>query len=745
MIRKLLTRLTAIAFILTGLAGIIVSVLFYYGRGLPEYDYLKHYEPPTLTQLYSKDGRVFKEYAQERRVFVPLSDMPNLLVSAFLAAEDKNFFYHCGIDFIGMFRAVITNTATSNWHSRPVGGSTVTQQVAKNFLVGKNRSFDRKIKEAIMAFRLENSLSKPRILEIYLNQIYLGTGAYGVAAAAAAYFNKTLQELSLSEIAFLAALPKAPSFYPSKENLERAKSRRNWVIYRLVEDGIVSEEEGFKAQQEPITLSQQPPLSAQADYFAEEVRRFSLKNLGKKVFEQGGISILTTLDPRLQIHADEALRTGLRAYDRRHGWRGALTTLNLNQDLSDTESLELKDAPWLQLLRKVSPPLGIGSWKLAVVLHLNPESASIGLKDGTTGIIPLEELLWARAWQPQQTLGGKIKKPSDVLKIGDVIAVSPVEGGSGSFHLEQIPDVSGSVVVMDPQTGRVLALTGGYDFEMSQYNCATQARRQPGSAFKPFVYMAALEHGYTPNTKILDAPVVINMGGKLGVYAPKNYSREYDGLTPMHVGIEQSRNVMTIRLAQSLGMRCIEEMAKRFGVVDKLPRQLAMALGSSETTILRLTAAYAKIANGGRFISPYFIEQMYDRHNHLIYQAAPPTQQILAHPKTIQDITYMLQGVVQRGTAKRLQRLGIPIAGKTGTTNAYKDAWFIGFTNNLVVGVFVGFLSPKTLGKGETGGTLAVPIFENFMEKTLLEEQVSPPKMIEIAENSVGQTNIVNG
>lgn len=715
MIRRLFTWLTGVTFILTVIGGIIVSVLFYYGRGLPKYEYLEHYEPPALTQFYSKDGRVFKEYAIERRVFIPLNEMPKLLVNAFLAAEDKNFFYHCGIDFSGMFRAILTNTASSSWHSRPVGGSTVTQQVAKNFLVGRDRSFDRKIKEAIMSLRVENALSKHRILEIYLNQIYLGMGTYGVAAAAAIYFNKTLQELSLSEMAFLAALPKAPSFYPSKNNLERAKARRNWVILRLVEDGVISEEEGIKAQKEPISLVPQPPLSAKADYFAEEVRRRSINVLGNETFDHGGISVLTTLDPQLQLFADQALRKGLRDYDRRHGWRGAFTTLKLTSSKTKTTD----ESDWFPLLKKFPRPLGIGSWKLAVVLGFGEQSVSIGLEDGTTGTIPFHELTWARAWQPNQTVGKEVTHPEDVLKIGNVIAVSSIEDNPQTFHLEQIPDVSGSVVVMDPQTGRVLALSGGYDFEMSQYNCATQAKRQPGSAFKPFVYMAALERGFTPETLILDAPVVINLGGKLGVYAPQNYTREFSGPTPMRIGLEQSRNVMTIRLAQGVGMRRIEDVAKRFGVIDKLPRQLAMALGAGETTVLKLTAAYAKIANGGRSVSPFLVESIYNRRNQIIFQTTHPPQQTIASPEVIQDLSYMLRGVIERGTARRLQKLGIPIAGKTGTTNDYKDAWFVGFTDKLVVGVFVGFLSPKTLGEKETGGAVAVPIFQYFMEQVI--------------------------
>jgi penicillin-binding protein 1A len=690
-IRRLSLWLTSIALAMACLGVGLFLLFFYFGRGLPDYEHLKTYDPPALTKVYSAHGYPYREFAKERRIFVPIHEIPLLLIQAFLVAEDKNFFYHCGIDIYGMARAALINTVTANWHNRPAGASTITQQVAKNFLVGADRSFDRKIKEAIMAIRLESSLPKIKILELYLNQIYLGNGAYGVAAAAETYFNKNLKDLSLSEIAFIAAMPKAPSFYPSEKELHRAKTRRDWVIFRLFEEGIITEESLKEAQKHPIELSGRNFLLAEAPYFSEEIRRLLIQRYGRKAFNKGGWTVFSTIDLTLQKKADAALKKGLIAYDRRHGWRGPiahLDTLDLNQ------------------LSSLKKPAGLGNWKLALVLEVSSNQCKIGFADKTTANLSFEASSWA--FPALKT-----------LSIGDVIPVSPANESSSVYQLEQIPLVSGALVVMDPVTGKIRALSGGYDFEITQFNCATQAHRQPGSAFKPFVYMAALERGLHPETVILDAPFSVNLGGKLGIYAPKNITGRYYGPTPLRVGIEQSRNVMTIRLAHHIGMRRVESVAKRFGIVDKLPMQLAMALGAAETTVLRLTAGYAMIANGGRSVRPVFIEQIYDRHHNLIYQHIPEPERQLIDPHVIQHMTDMLKGVIERGTAKRLQSLGIPVYGKTGTTNDYKDAWFVGFTQDLVVGVFVGFSSPKTLGEGETGGRVAVPIFEEFMKDVL--------------------------
>lgn len=711
--RRLINLLTALTFLFTTAGVTLFFMFFYYGRGLPEYDFLHNYEPFTVNRIQSTDGETLREFSQERRITVSLDQIPTMVINSFLAAEDKNFFYHCGLDIQGIVRAVVSNSTQGSWLSRPLGGSTITQQVAKNFLIGNERSFDRKAKEAIMSLRLESALSKERILELYLNQIYLGMGAYGVVSAASTYFNKSLDELSIAEIAFLAAMPKAPSFYPNQKDLSRATSRRNWVIDRLYEEGIITLDEANSAKAEPLKFAQVTEEKNPPDYYTEYVRQDLVNHLGEDAVIQGGLNIKTTLKSDLQLIAVKALKQGLIAYDRRHGWRGPIHTIEL-------ESFDNED--WHYELKKIPSPPGLGDWLLAVVLETTPQNAKVGLKDGQTGSIPLTQLKWAQKNLPNQLLGPEINLPEEVLKPGDVIAVSKIK--DEYYRLEQIPEITGGLVALDPHTGHVVAMIGGYDFEKNQFNCVTQAKRQPGSAFKPFVYLTALEHGYTPETRVLDAPIMLNIGGKIGIYAPKNINNKFYGPTPLRSGLIYSRNVMTVRLAQQIGLKRIEKTAKIFGLVEKLPHQLANALGAAETTLLRLTTAYGMIANGGYKISPIFIEEIVDRHNQVIYEAQVSQKTRIASEKSIHQIIRMMEGVVQKGTAKSLVSLARPIAGKTGSTNDHKDGWFVGFTPDLVVGVFVGFSTPRTLGEDESGSRVAVPIFKKFMAEAMKNKPV---------------------
>lgn len=704
-LKRVLRILTTFAFLAVILIAATGYLFFLYGRGLPEYDYLKTYEPPVLSRLYAADGQLVSEYAVEKRLFVPFHLIPEQVKLAFLAAEDKNFFYHFGIDATSTLRAIAVNTLTNGWQHRPGGASTITQQVAKNFLVGNERSFSRKMKEAIMAFRLEDALPKERIFELYLNQIYLGAGAYGVAAAALIYFDKELGDLSLDEVAFLAALPKAPTALTNRQELTRTLHRRNWVIDRMMHLGLVTPLQAKSAKARELHFRTHREYPVQATYFSSEVRRELLNKFQLQTVNEGGLTVKTTLHPQLQQLADKALQQGLIDYDRRHGWRGSIFRLTLEEMES-----------WQQKLARMPKIPGMKHWQFAVVLKAEDECVELGLKGGETGILTSESIAWLRAGRQALAMEMNNKESFHTLRAGDVVFVDHHEGNQ--YSLQQIPEVSGAVVVMDPHNGRVLAMSGGYDFEMNQFNCATQARRQSGSAFKPFVYLAALERGLTPETKVFDGPIHISLGKNKGFYSPRNYTRRYYGACPLRVGLEQSRNVMTIRLAQRIGMYQIIRIARDFGIQEQMPRQLAMVLGAGETTLLRLTAAYGMLANGGYKINPRLIDSVQDRYgNTLLDNTGKTTGELLANPKNIKQLTAMLLGVIERGTAKKLQSLGFPVAGKTGTTNDYKDTWFIGYTDDLVIGVFVGFLAPRSLGDKETGGRVAVPIFENFAKE----------------------------
>ena len=689
-ILNLLGILFAIVLVLAlAVAGGGIFVFSHYGRDLPQYDQLKDYTPPTVTRVHAGDGRLLAEYARQKRVFVPIQAMPKRLINAFLAAEDKNFYSHFGVDPMGVLRAGMTNLRRlGDDDRRPVGGSTITQQVAKNFLLSNEVSIERKIKEAILAIRIERAIDdKDRILELYLNEIYLGYGSYGVAAAALNYFNTSLDELSLAEIAYLAALPKAPSNYDPVHNVGAATARRDWVIARMLEEGFVTAEEAGSAEAQPLEVRPRGAADfVSAPYFAEEVRRELLERYGEKALYEGGLSVRTTMDPQLQAVAVRALRAGLIAYDRRHGWRGPIGRIALGVD-------------WPRRLAEIEPPPALGQWRLAVVLGVSDRGIDVGLDDGSRGFAPLDEIVWARPWLKGQTLGPKVTHPRQVVAEGDVVAVEALaDAPTGTFGLRQIPKINGAVVALDPHTGRVLAMVGGYHFEQSEFNRATQALRQPGSAFKPFVYAAALQEGFTPSSLILDAPFVIDQGAGLGKWKPANYTRKFYGPSTLRLGIEKSRNLMTVRLAQYIGIERVIDSAVRFGVVDSMPPILSMALGAGETTLTRMTAGYAMFVNGGKRITPTLVDRIQDRRGRTILRhddrrcqgciaawrgqpppTVPDSRSQVVDPTTAYQVVSLLEGVVQRGTGRRIAALGIPLGGKTGTTNDSKDTWFIGF------------------------------------------------------------------
>ncbi|MCB1474006.1 MAG: penicillin-binding protein 1A [Rhodobiaceae bacterium] len=732
--------------------GVVVFIICAAGAGyviwkvsadLPEYSALREYEPPVMTRIQASNGELLAEYATQRRLYLPIQAIPDRIIQAFLSAEDKNFYDHIGIDFWGIGRAVFVNLQNLKSGRRLVGASTITQQVAKNFLLTSDQTMERKLKEALLALRIEQAFTKDQILELYLNEIFLGLGAYGVAGASLQYYGKSVHELSVDEAAYFAALPKAPNNYHPFRHPDRAIERRNWVIDRMVENGYVDPAEGEAAKKRPLNVTPRA-TGAQivaGDYFAEEVRRELLDRYGQEKLYGGGLSVRATIDPRLQYIARKALVTGLRAYDRNHGYRGPVTTLQLGAD-------------WGEAIAKVDALSDIDPWRLAVVLQMNADEATIGLQPKVlpsgevdplreAGRISVAELKWAR-WSEGERKGRKVSAPSDVLTPGDVIYVSAIEDTPGAYTLEQVPKISGALAAIDPWTGRVLALVGGFSYAQSQFNRATQARRQPGSSFKPFVYATALDNGYSPASVVMDAPIEFKIGGK--TWRPENYSGKFYGPSTLRTGIERSRNAMTVRLAQDLGMPLITEYARNFGIYDDLLPVLAMALGAGETTVLRLTGAYAILANGGRRITPTLIDRIQDRQGRTIFkheerqcpdcvadawrgQEEPEIvdnrEQIL-DPYTAYQVTSMMEGVVQRGTATNVKVLKRPIAGKTGTTNDEKDAWFVGYAPDLVVGVFVGFDTPKPMGRGMTGGHLAAPIFIDFMKEALAGEPPVP-------------------
>ncbi|MBO5038249.1 MAG: penicillin-binding protein 1A [Alphaproteobacteria bacterium] len=713
------------------LAVLLVAGIFIwfrtYGFDIPDYKSLATYEPPVTTRLYAGDGQVLMEYAVEKRIFVPENKIPDLVKNAFIAAEDKHFYSHPGIDFLGITRAVLTNFKNYAQGRRMVGASTITQQVAKNFLLSSERSLTRKVKEAVLAYRISKAFSKEHVLELYLNEIYLGNRAYGVAAAALNYFNKGLDELSIEEAAYLAALPKGPNNYHPVKKYDAAVARRNWVIGRMNEDGYITDEEANTAQEKPLkTVERKFGYLEDSEYFSDEVRRLLAKSLGEEAVFEGGLMVRTTINPELQKLATQTFRRGLMNYDKRHGYRRTGLKVDLTGD-------------YQAALKKVELPKGAEkSWKKAVVLSVANDKAVVETSDKLNGEISLKSLSWARKTLKDQRISEAPKKVSDVLQTGDVIYVEQIK--DGVFELRQVPDVEGAMVVMSPHNGKILAMVGGFSFDKSQFNRATQAYRQTGSTFKPIVYVSALEAGYSPTDLILDAPFVLDQGPGLPLWKPSNYSKGFSGLTTLRQGIEKSKNLMTVRLAQDLGMNKVSEMAKRLGVMDNLPELLSMSLGAGDTRLIDMTTAYSAFVNGGMKVSPYLIEQIQDRFGKSLYKnndshclgcLAAHYSDDMAVPEITDDrprvldeqtayqMVSILQGVAVRGTGARLAQLKRNLAGKTGTTNQNKDAWFIGFSPDMVVGIYVGFDDPRTLGRIETGASAALPIFYDFMKEAL--------------------------
>jgi penicillin-binding protein 1A len=731
-LRRLAVGLVALSMAL-GAAGAVAALylFWHYGRDLPDHKQLADYQPAIVTRVHAGDGRLVAEFATERRVFVPVSEVPQLVIDAFLASEDSEFYSHPGVNVFSIFRAAFQNLTNVAADRRPKGASTITQQVAKNFLLTNEVSLSRKVKEAILAMRIEKALPKDRILELYLNEIYLGFGSYGVAAAAVNYFGKALDELSVPEAAYLAALPKAPNNYHPTRNPQAAVARRNWVLERMREERFITSAEYKEYGEAPLVTRARNEDVVKADYFAEEVRRQLQARFGDEALYRGGLVVRTSLDPRLQAIAERVFRQGLRAYDRRHGWRGPVARIVTGSD-------------WSKRLAEVPTPAGLAPWRLAVVLAVAPDQAEIGFADGGRGQITLADMTWARKYLSVDSVGPSIQKASDVLAVGDVVPVEAVKGqGTESqaprqdagkwpgYALRQIPAIQGAAVALDPHTGRVLAMVGGYSQDLSEFNRATQAKRQPGSAFKPFVYLAGLDAGYTPSTIIVDGPIVIDQGPGLPKWKPENYSGQFYGPVPMRVGLELSRNLMTVRLAQTVGMEKVASLAETFGITDKMPRFLSQSLGAGETTLMKLAAAYGMLANGGKKVDPILIDRVQDKEGKNVLVAdrrpckgckggdfkdddppAPPdTREQIGDQISVFQLVTMLEGVIQRGTGSRIAELGKTLAGKTGTTNDSMDAWFIGFSPNLVFGVYVGFDQPATLGAKETGASAAVPVF----------------------------------
>lgn len=705
-------------------------------KDLPDYEVLAKYEPPVMTRVHASDGSLMAEFARERRMYLPIQAVPNRVKAAFISAEDKTFYEHHGLDFGGLARAVITNVKNMGSGRRPMGASTITQQVAKNFLLSSTQTYDRKIREAILAMRIEQAYSKDRILELYLNEIFFGLGSYGIASAALTYFDKSVGELNIAESAYLAALPKGPNNYHPFRQPARAMERRNWVIDRMAENGYITTAEAEDAKKQPLGVKSRSDTNYvfASEYFTEEVRRQIIQKYGVDALYEGGLSVRTTLNPTLQAEARKSLQSALLRYDEARGWRGPLKNVELGND-------------WGTAFGDMQSYSDVPEWQLAIVLNVSAAGADIGLqphieatgsrsKERERAFISADDMKWAMR---VTNIGGKrssARSPEGVLNTGDIIYVA--KEGNG-YRLQQPPKLEGALVAMDPHTGRVLAMVGGFSYAESEFNRATQAYRQPGSSFKPFVYSAALDNGYTPASVVLDGPLEVNQGGSLGVWAPKNYSGKFAGPSTLRYGIEQSRNVMTVRLAQDMGMKLVAEYAERFGIYDKMLPVLSMSLGAGETTVLRMVTAYSVIANGGQSITPSMIDRIQDRYGKTVFKhdarqcegcnaqdwanQEEPTlidnrDQVL-DPMTAYQITSMMEGVVQRGTAQILKSLDRPLAGKTGTSNDEKDAWFVGFTPDLVVGVFMGYDTPTSLGRGGTGGGLAAPVFKSFMEQAL--------------------------
>lgn len=722
---------------LLGFGAVLSWVLTNYGSDIPDYNKLKDYQPRVVTRVITGDGQLMAEFATEKRIFVPLQAIPLKVRQAFLSAEDRNFYEHGGIDYVGIGRAMVNNLKSLGSDRRLQGASTITQQVAKNFLLTNEVSFGRKFKEAILAIRMERAMSKDRLLELYLNEIYLGLGAYGVASAAQTYFGKGLDELNVEEMAYLAALPKAPNNYNPLKHKEAAMARRNWVISRMLEDGHITEAEAGDATVRPLqtVLNNVKDMRVSGPYFAEEIRRFLQTKYGSQGLYEDGLTVRATMDPTLQTYAANALRGGLLKYDRRRGYRGPVARFD------DTTYWETK-------LKNTEPPSGmLADWQLAFVLG----KGELGLSDGTKIKLPQRDRDWAGAnlkagvvvlVSPQGALDAYEETPLEPER-ADKKGETPKQ-----WRLRQVPKVQGGLVALDPRTGRVLAMQGGWDYQGSEFNRVTQAQRQVGSAFKPFVYLNALENGYAPNTKVVDGPVSFSMGAGQGVWSPQNYGNDFLGPITLRVALEKSRNLVTVRLAAALGMKNIAQEVEAFGIYDKMDTHLANCLGAQETTLLRMAAAYAMLANGGKKIEPAFIDRIQNRHGTTIYARdagkcagcgpllawsdgvdvpkIEDTRPQIADERAVYQLVSIMEGVVQRGTATGLKSLNVPLAGKTGTTNESRDTWFIGFTPDLVVGTYIGYDQPKPMGEKETGGRVALPAVKLFLQEALKDRDPTP-------------------
>ncbi len=712
-----------VAFIVFSLISFIAifSVLWSYSNKLPDYKYLKSYKPSVSSKVYSGDGVLISDFSTEKRIFVPFNAIPKKIIYSFLSSEDKNFFKHPGVDAKGVLRAIKNNIFNLIKSNRLEGASTITQQVAKNFLLSNEVSLDRKIKEAILAFRIERALTKERILELYLNQIYLGEGSYGIASASLRYFDKPIGELNYSESALLAALPKAPSKYNPYKNKELATYRRNLVIKNLYDNNYISNKKYNELINSKIILKKRKRTFIEdTRYFVEDIRKKVIQDYGYEKIHKQGFNIKSPINLELQNLASESLRIGLLEYDKRNGWRGSLDNR--------------KNKDWNKNLDKFNLEKTIG-WDIAIVKRIDKFETVIQTSNNENGIISYEDINWTR------------KNFDQIFKINDLIYVKRIS--DGNFSLRQLPNVNGGIVVMDPYSGRVLAMSGGFSFKKSEFNRVSQAKRQPGSAFKPFIYALALENNYTPSSLILDAPIVLDQGEGLKMWKPENYGKKFYGLSTLRTGVEKSRNLMTVRISQDLGIDKIINFSKKLNIYDNPEELLSVSLGSAETTLLNITSAYCSFVNGGKLVTPVIIDRIQDSEGNTIFNnekrycencdqisfegdnipiVKSNFKQIFS-PQTAYQMTSILEGVIQRGTGKRLRDLNLQIAGKTGTTNNNTDTWFIGFTSNLVVGVFVGYDSPKKLGKFETGSKTALPIFKDFIKKAVNNYEARPFKI----------------
>ena len=702
----------------------IFTILWTYSNNIPDYKFLMNYKPPVSSKVYSGNGELVADFSREKRIFIPYNSIPKKVIHSFLSAEDKNFFSHPGVDAKGVLRAFLNNITNILSSKRLEGASTITQQVAKNFLLTNEVSLNRKIKEAILAFRIERALSKERILELYLNQIYLGSGAYGVAAASLEYFDKSIKDLNYSQAALLAALPKAPSRYNPYQNIELAKFRRDLVLKNLLDNDYIDLKEYEKLKNEKIILSKSKKIFLEdTQYYIEDVRKNIIKTLTyDKVYNQG-FNINTPINLKLQKIATETLRDGLILYDQRKGWRGSLT----NKDYSDN---------WFKDLDKFRLEKSI-KWELAIIKRINKFSVDIETENKLEGVIEYKDISWTK------------KEFDNLFNKGDIVYVKNIK--DNKFSLKQLPKINGGIVVMDPYTGRVLALSGGFSFKISEFNRATQALRQPGSAFKPFIYAIALENNFTPSSIILDAPLVLEQGSDLKMWKPENYGKKFYGPSTLRVGLEKSRNLMTVRIAQNLGINKIINFSKDLGIYENPDELLSISLGSAETTLLKLTSAYSVFLNGGKLVNPIIIDRIQDSEGKTIfnnekrkctncdqisylsndYPDIKNNHKQIFSPQTAFQMTSILEGVIERGTGKKLRELKLNIAGKTGTTNNNTDTWFIGYTSNLLIGVYIGADNPKPLGKYETGSKTALPVFKNFVKKAVNKSEARPFKAAE--------------